>query len=72
MFNRFITDADVARMSRPDSRERLTQCLVRTGSARFICSAQDIAHLERCLVAGGDHIRDVSIETTTAASHATR
>lgn len=25
-----------------------------------MCSAQDVAHLEDCIVAGGDYVRDVS------------
>ena len=55
----FLTDRELARLA-AHSEGRLTQVLVRAGCCRFTCAAQDVAHLERCLTAGGDYIRDVS------------
>lgn len=56
----FLSEADVKGLSAaPDG--RLVQVLVRAGSCRFVCAAQDVAHLEACLTAGGDYIRDVSL-----------
>lgn len=40
---------------------RLFQLLVRCGGCRFVCAAQDVAHLIRCVEAGGDYVRDVSV-----------
>jgi len=40
--------------------DRLFQVLVRCGGCRFTCAAQDVAHLARCIEAGGDYVRDVS------------
>ena len=40
---------------------RLFQLSVRCGNCRFLCSAQDVEHLIRCIEAGGDYVRDVSI-----------
>lgn len=40
--------------------DRLCQVLVRCGGCRFTCAAQDVAHLIKCVDAGGDYVRDVS------------
>jgi len=56
----FLVDTDIAALSgHPEG--RLTQVLVRAGGCRVLCAAQDVAHVERCLVAGGDYVRDVSL-----------
>jgi hypothetical protein len=39
---------------------RLRPVLVRCGGCRFMCAAQDAAHLTRCVEAGGDYVRDYS------------
>jgi hypothetical protein len=57
----FLTKADLADIVGFD---RLRQVLVRCGGCRFQCPAQDFAHLERCIEAGGDYVRDVSLPTT--------
>lgn len=41
--------------------DRLFQVLVRCGACRFVCSIQDLDHLTRCIDAGGDYVRDVSL-----------
>jgi len=56
----FFLDTDVAALAAHPA-GRLQPCLVRCGSCRFTCPAQDVAHLEACIVAGGDYVRDVSI-----------
>lgn len=56
----FLMDTEVAALGR-SPRYRLTPLLVRAGACRVICAAQDVAHVERCLVAGGDYVRDVSM-----------
>lgn len=56
----FLRDTDVDELQQID---RLCQVLVRCGGCRFVCSAQDVAHLERCIEAGGDYVRDVSFPT---------
>lgn len=53
----FLRDTDIAELVKLD---RLCQVLVRCGGCRFTCSAQDVEHLEQCIKAGGDYIRDVS------------
>jgi hypothetical protein len=45
--------------------DRLCPVLVRCGACRFTCAAQYVEHLTRCIEAGGDYIRDVSLPTTT-------
>lgn len=58
--NGFFADTDITALSNhPDG--RLVLVLVRAGGCRFLCPAQDVAHLQRCLEAGGDYLRDVSI-----------
>ena len=59
-FGQFLGVVDVAALA-ADERTRLAQVLVRAGGCRFLCAVQDVAHLERCLVAGGDYVRDVSL-----------
>jgi len=54
----FLTSSDVADILGFD---RLRQVLVRCGVCRFRCAVQDLGHMERCIVAGGDYIRDVSL-----------
>jgi hypothetical protein len=53
----FLRDTDMPALIALD---RLFPVLVRCGGCRFTCGAQDFEHLERCLVAGGDYVRDVS------------
>jgi hypothetical protein len=45
--------------------DRLCPVLVRCGACRFTCAAQYVEHLSRCITAGGDYIRDISLPTTT-------
>jgi hypothetical protein len=56
----YFLDTDIAALAQHPT-GRLTQVLIRAGACRVLCAAQDVSHLERCLVAGGDYIRDVSI-----------
>lgn len=57
----FLTDTDVQTLATDDS-TRLTQCLVRCGSCRFVASAQDVAHLISIIETDGrDYVRDVSL-----------
>lgn len=70
----FITAADLPAIIEAD---RLTPVLVRCGGCRFTCAAQDAAHLARCIVAGGDYVRDMSspaavLETARQTLEATR
>jgi hypothetical protein len=53
----FLKDTDIPALIALD---RLCPVLVRCGGCRFTCSAQDIAHIIRCIEAGGDYVRDVS------------
>jgi hypothetical protein len=50
--------ADTAELIKLD---RFFQVLVRCGGFRFTCAVQDVDHLCKCVAAGGDHVRDVSI-----------
>lgn len=54
---RFLTDKTLPELVKL---ARLCPVLVRAGGCRFMCAAQDVPHLERCLKAGGDYVRDVS------------
>ena len=54
----FITDVEIPRIMAID---RLQQVLVRCNNCRFVCAVQDLAHLEKCIEAGGDWVRDVEI-----------
>ncbi len=53
----YVTDKVVEELVKLD---RLCQLLVRCGGCRFMCAAQDVQHLVRCIEAGGDYVRDVS------------
>ncbi len=53
----YLKDTDILTLVALD---RLCPVLVRCGGCRFTCAAQDVAHLEACITAGGDYIRDVS------------
>ncbi len=53
----FLTDKDIPQLIALDP---LFPVLVRCGGCRFTCGAQDVVHLEACIKAGGDHVRDVS------------
>jgi hypothetical protein len=66
----FLSTADVAELA-ADPSTRLMPLLVRCGGCRFTAGAQDIAHLVRCIEAGGDYVRDVSIPAgfVTARGH---
>lgn len=46
--------------------DRLCPVLVRCGCGRFTCPAQDAAHFIKCVEAGGDYVRDVSLPIGTA------
>ena len=54
----FIRDADLPELIRL---HRLCQCVVRCGGGRFVTAAQDVAHFVKCVEAGGDYVRDVSV-----------
>lgn len=54
----FLTKSDLADIVGFD---RLRRVLVRCGGCRFTAAAQDVAHLIRCIEAGGDYVRDVSL-----------
>ena len=41
--------------------DRLFPLLVRCGCGRFTCAVQDLPHFTRCVNAGGDYVRDVSL-----------
>jgi hypothetical protein len=56
--NGFLTDADVEILA---GHNRLCQVLVRCGSCRFVCAAQDVKHLVGAVEAVGDYVRDVSL-----------
>lgn len=57
----FLVDATLEKLIEID---RLAQVLVRCGGCRFICSAQDVAAMEKNITAGGDYVRDVSFLAT--------
>jgi hypothetical protein len=54
----FLTEATLPELIKLD---RLHPCLVRCGGCRFTCAAQCVPHLMKCVDAGGDYVRDVSI-----------
>jgi hypothetical protein len=54
----FLKDSDLPALIALD---RLCPVLVRCGGCRFTCAAQDVPHLIRCIEAGKDYVRDVSI-----------
>jgi hypothetical protein len=54
----FITAAQMSELIKLD---RLCPVLVRCGCGRFTCAAQDVAHFIKCVEAGGDYVRDVSL-----------
>ena len=55
----FLRDTDVQTLAADDAC-RLDQLLVRCGSCRFICAAQDVPHIIAALESSGDYVRDVS------------
>ena len=57
----FLLDTEIAQLAR-DPEGRLTQIVVRCGSCRFVCAAQDFDHLESAVKAVGDYVRDASIK----------
>jgi hypothetical protein len=60
--NGFIDELNLSLLAECD---RLRQILVRCGSCRFTCAAQDAAHLIRIIHAERrDYVRDVSLPTT--------
>lgn len=61
----FITDKDLPELI---ALHPLCQCLVRCGCCRFVCAAQDVAHLLKCIDAGGDYVRDVSVTSQEIAA----
>ena len=56
----FFVSSDIARLAAHPS-GRLTRVLIRAGGCRLICAAQDVTHIEACLTAGGDYLREVSL-----------
>lgn len=60
----FLTQDDVKLLAGHPS-SRLTQLLVRCGGCRFVCAAQDVAHLIALIESGSDdgpeYVRDVSV-----------
>lgn len=54
----FITSAQMPELITLD---RLHPVLIRCGGCRLTCAAQDVAHIMRCIEAGGDYVRDVSL-----------
>ena len=54
----FLTEEQLPELVKLD---RLHPVLVRCGGGRFTCGAQDVAHFLKCVTAGGDYVRDVSI-----------
>jgi hypothetical protein len=57
----FLNEDDIRALS-ADNETRLTKCLVRCGGCRFICGAQDVAHLIGIIEReGSDYVRDVSL-----------
>jgi hypothetical protein len=59
----FLRDTDMLALIALD---RLCPVLVCCGGCRFTCAAQNLAHLEKCITAGGDYVRDVSFPTGSA------
>ena len=56
----FMTAAEVAILAaHPEG--RLVRVLVRCGSCRFVCAAQDVMHLIGAVESIGDYVRDCSI-----------
>lgn len=55
----FVNAAETALLAQ-HADSRLWPLLVRCGGCRFTASAQDVAHLIKCIEAGGDYVRDVS------------
>lgn len=61
----FMTMDDVAELAKED---RLRQLLVRCGGCRFMCAAQDVAHLAGIIDASdSDYVRDISLPAGDAA-----
>lgn len=54
----FITSAQLPELIALD---RLHPCLIRCGGCRVTTAAQDVEHVIRCISAGGDYVRDVSL-----------
>lgn len=54
----FVTSKDMPVILALDPLQPL---LVRCGACRFVCGAQYLEHMMRCVGAGGDYVRDVSI-----------
>lgn len=59
----FITEKQLPELIALD---RLHPVLVRCGGGRFTCGAQDVEHFLKCVAAGGDYVRDVSLPVGSA------
>ena len=60
----YLKESEVATIAN-DPQTRLAQMLVRCGGCRFVCAAQDVAHLIAMIEkTGDDYVRDVSIPVT--------
>lgn len=61
----FLTAANIAELAKLD---RLRQVLVRCGSCRFTCAAQDVTFLTGIITReNSDHVRDISLLASDAA-----
>ena len=58
----FLTSTEVEFLADRDD-GRLVQLLVRCGSKRFMCAAQDVQPMIEAVEANGDYVRDVSLPT---------
>ena len=56
----FFTEADLPNII---FENRLQPCLVRCGSGRFTCPAQDVANFVKMVESSEDYVRDISILT---------
>ena len=54
----FITHGDMPLLI---AHNRLTQCSVRCGRARFTCAAQDVDTMIEAIENAGDYVRDVAV-----------
>lgn len=54
----FLKREDFGKLANLD---RLFPVLVRTNLGRFTCAVQCVEHFIRCVEAGGDYVRDVSV-----------
>ena len=58
-FGYITTDAQLFELVRID---RLRPVLIRCGGCRLTTAAQCVPHVMKCIKAGGDYVRDISVE----------